>query len=482
MILRSSIALRLLASLLGVILLAGCSRGLPDFASLVEKSSPSVVNISAVPSPTASAATPHGEETPEWARRFLDDPSAGAMPDDRADARKPEPLGSGFVLWEDGYVLTNYHVVQDAGELIVRLMDRRQFPAKIVGVDPPTDLALLRIEADRLQAVRLGDSGKLRPGNWVYAIGSPFSFDYSVTAGVVSAKGRSLRSEQYVPFLQTDVAINPGNSGSPLFNLSGEVVGINSQIYSQSGSFQGVSFAIPIDVAAKVARQLRDTGKVRRGWLGVVVEDVDRTLAPSYGMDKPEGALVAEVVSGSPAEEAGLRKGDVLLSFNGVVLGASTSLPPLVGGVDPGEVANLRVIRGGKTLDFRIQIGALEDAPRPDEPWQPPAEPLIGAPAGGVLGLVVSPLTQEQRNAMRILSGGVRVDRVLGGPAAVAGIRTGDAILNVAGQEIDSPERLAEVARRLTPGSTVPVLVSRDGAPTFVSLQVPLSDASRDGR
>lgn len=460
------------------LLIAGCSGpgGFPDLADLVDKNSPSVVNISTVHSPRPGVpASPHGNDSPDWLRRFQEgSPHADELPDTPQD----EPLGSGFVLWEDGYILTNYHVVQDAEEVIVRLLDRRQLPATIIGVDPPTDLALLKIDADELQAVRIGDSNRLRPGQWVFAIGSPFSFDFSVTAGVVSAKGRNLQSEQYVPFLQTDVAINPGNSGSPLFNLAGEVVGINSQIYSQSGSFQGVSFAIPIDVAAKVARQLRDTGRVTRGWLGVVVQEVDRALAQSFGMDKPEGALVAKVMPSSPAEESGILAGDVILSFNGEVLASSTSLPPLVGSVDPGQVVNLRIIRDGKALDFRVEVGTLQESPRASLTPAPPQP----TPSAGLLGLSVVPLTDDQRRAMRILSGGVLVDQVFGGPAAVAGIRPGDAILSVAGQEIDSPERLAEVTGRLTPDSSVPVLVSRDGAPTFVPLQIPPATEVPGGR
>ena len=459
------------AGVLGLGLIGACSRsGFPDLADLVEQNSPSVVNISAVQSTGADATRPARDDRPGWLERFED-----AHPDQPLPSEsREEPLGSGFVLWEDGYILTNFHVIQGADQVIVRMLDRRQLPARIVGIDPPTDLALLQVDAEQLQAVRIGDAARLRPGQWVFAIGSPFSFDFSVTAGVISAKGRNLRSEQYVPFLQTDVAINPGNSGSPLFNLAGEVIGINSQIYSQSGSFQGVSFAIPIDVAAKVARQLRDTGAVARGWLGVVVEDVDHSMAQSYGMDKPEGARVVEVVPGSPADEAGIRAGDVILTFDGQPLATSTGLPPLVGGVDPGQLAGLQLIRDGKRLDFRVEIDNLDQAPRPGEGRSPRPSPPPSRPEPmGALGLGVSPLSDKQRRDMRILSGGVLVQTVHSGPAAVAGIHPGDVILSVAGQEIDSPRRLAEVASRLTPDSSVPVLVSRDGAPSFVTLKVP---------
>jgi serine protease Do len=463
--------------------LASCSRsdhGLPDFADLVEKNSPSVVNISTVASDQVSVAPEVDEQNPEWFRRFLEEHAPpgqrGDEPaEEEADVPQAEPLGSGFVLWEEGYVLTNYHVVQGAREVIVRLMDRRQFTARIVGTDKSTDLALLKVDAKGLKAVKIGDTRKLRPGQWVFAIGSPFTFDYSVTAGIVSAKGRNLQSEQYVPFIQTDVAINPGNSGGPLFNLDGEVVGINSQIYSQSGSFQGVSFSIPIDVAAKVARQLRDTGKVTRGWLGVVVQEVDRNLAQSFGMDKPEGALVSRVMPSSPAEEAGIKPGDVILSFNGEQLPTSGSLPPLVGSVDPGQIVSLNIVRDGKPIEFKVEIGVLDESdagPDPEVPKAPP--PRIEPPRDAPIGLVVSPLTDEQRRTLRVLSGGVRVEQVSsGGAGFAAGIRPGDVVLTIAGQEVDSPERFADVVRRLTPGTTVPMLVSRDGAPSFFPLELP---------
>ncbi|MGH8541544.1 MAG: S1C family serine protease, partial [Stenotrophobium sp.] len=301
----------------------------PDFADLVEAVNPSVVNISAVtaappaPQQAASGTKPGdgSDQLPDWFKKYLDNGGGqggaqdgdqdGSQDDGSADQQS---LGSGFVLWSDGYILTNYHVVKDASEVVVRLLDRRQFTAKVVGSDEPSDLALLKIDATGLPAVKLGNSSKLRPGQWVLAIGSPFGFDYSVTAGIVSAKGRALQTEQYVPFIQTDVAINPGNSGGPLFNLNGEVVGVNSQIYSQSGGYQGLSFAIPIDVAAKVAKQLKTRGKVTRGWLGVVVQEVDRETAQKLGLDKPEGAMIARVIAGSPGAQAGLRTGDVILS------------------------------------------------------------------------------------------------------------------------------------------------------------------------
>ena len=453
------------------LLCVACSQnsGLPDFSDLVEQNSPSVVNISAVSHEPAEHGATYEEDTPEWFKRFLDEHPS---PEGSSPAEPPpesQPLGSGFVLWEDGHVLTNYHVIRGATEVIVRLQDRRELTAKVVGVDEATDLALLWIDAKGLDAVEIGDSHRLRPGQWVFAIGSPFSFDYSVTAGIVSAKGRSLHTEQYVPFIQTDVAINPGNSGGPLFNLGGKVVGVNSQIYSQSGSYQGVSFAIPIDVALRVAQQLRDHGRVTRGWLGVVVQEVDRELARSFGLDRPHGALISKVMEGSPAEETGLQAGDVILSFNGSELPESGSLPPLVGSVDPGQVVSLKIVRDGKPIDFKVEMGEL--AQETVTAKTPTVEPRPAVE--GVLGLVVSSLSEEERQQLRVISGGVRVTRVLRGPARDAGVQPGDVVLTLAGQEVDSPERFAEVAGRLTPGTTVPMLVSRTGAPSFLPLEVP---------
>lgn len=468
-----------------VLVLAGCSRGSssstpPDFSDLVEQVSPSVVNISAVTATpaedqqaAASDVIPEDgkdqpqdskDQPPEWFKKFLDEHGAQEPP----DLPESQSLGSGFVLWDNGYILTNFHVVRDAKEVVVRLLDRRQFTAQVVGSDEPSDLALLKIDAADLPVVKLGDSKKLRPGQWVLAIGSPFGFDYSVTAGIVSAKGRALQTEQYVPFIQTDVAINPGNSGGPLFNLNGEVVGVNSQIYSQSGGYQGLSFSIPIDVAAKVARQLKDKGKVTRGWLGVVVQEVDRALAQNLGMEKPEGALVARVVPNGPGERGGLKPNDVILSVNGQDLASSNNLPPLVGSSDPGEILTLRVLREHKDLTLKIEVGKLDERQNIAAEEELPAKSNVGP-----LGLGVLSLTAEQRSQARVLSGGVMVMEAGEGPAQRAGVRAGDVLLQINGQDVDSPKRFAEVAGRLTPGATVPLLVQRRGAPLFLSMDVP---------
>lgn len=469
------------------LLLAACQRAAApapyaDFADLVEQVSPSVVNISTVtrdvPQRDVSNASeqlpPELAQTPEWFKKFFREHEQQGSEEGAEIAPGPdegyESLGSGFVLWQDGYILTNYHVVRDAKEIIVKLLDRRQFSARLAGFDERSDLALLQIDAKDLPAARIGDSNKLRPGQWVLAIGAPFGFDYSVTAGIVSAKGRALDTEQYVPFIQTDVAINPGNSGGPLFNARGEVVGINSQIYSQSGGYQGVSFAIPVSVAETVARQLKDKGKVTRGWLGVVVQPVTRELAQQFKMERPEGALISRVMPSSPAEEAGLRAGDVIVSFNGAVLPSSRELPPLVGTAEPGKLVELALLREGRKITIKAQVGTLDNQ---DLDVAESGEPADTDASRAPLGVVVRSLTEEDRKQTKTPSGGVLVVNVLPGAAANAGVRSGDVILQIAGQEIGSPDRYTEVAGRLTPGQNAPMLVQRRGSPLFLALNVP---------
>ena len=491
-------SLAAITALSGMALLSavvGCAKpatstGLPDFANLVDAVSPSVVNISTVPvaealAPEAAAAprrggdprAPAGENVPDWMKKFLEQhaPIDGAQPEELPLGQEEVPddqqqsLGSGFVLWADGYILTNAHVVKGAKEVLVRLSDRRELPAQVVGMDEPSDIALLKIEAKDLPAVKLGQPSKLRVGQWVMAIGSPFGFDYSVTSGIVSAKGRSLFTEQYVPFIQTDAAINPGNSGGPLFNLDGEVIGVNSQIYSQTGGNSGIAFSIPIDVAMKVAQQLKDRGKVTRGWLGVVVQEITRELAKSFGLPKAEGALVARVVPGSPAETAGVKPGDVILSFDGHDLAVSHELPPLVGSVDPGANVPLKLLRDGKQLAIKVLIGELpEDAgvAAANKPKLP-------------LGLAVEKLSAEERAQAKVPEGGVKVATVLPGPAQAAGVREGDILLTIAGQHVDSAEQLKTVAEKLAPGASVPMLIQRNGGPLFLALVVTVPDAPK---
>ena len=486
-------ALRLLAmtGLLSLATLSACARspqpvaGLPDFADLVDTLSPSVVNISTTPREEVAAgggssAAPMQPDArdhmPDWMKKFLEQhPNAQQAPNDAQpgdDAggdegdQSPEDnqsLGSGFVLWQDGYIITNTHVVKDAQEITVRLADRREMSAQVVGMDDASDIALLKIDAKDLPAVKIADVGKLRVGEWVMAIGSPFGFDYSVTAGIVSAKGRSLFTEQYVPFIQTDAAINPGNSGGPLFNLKGEVVGVNSQIYSQTGGNSGIAFAIPADVVIKVAQQLKDRGRVTRGWLGVVVQEVTRELAKSFDLPKAEGALVARVVPGSPSEKAGIKAGDVILAFNGQPLALSRDLPPRVGDVAPGQKVPLKVLRDGKQQVIQVEIAEL------------PPETAEAAPAKAVLplGLALEPLSDADRRDAKVADGGVLVTRVSPGVAQKAGVREGDIILSLSGHAVQNPAALRDALAKLKPGTSVPLLVQRNGNPLFLALDIP---------
>ena len=449
------------------------AEALPDFTALVEKNAPAVVNISTSQKPAQKRSgrvprfeIPDLEDGPfgEMFRKFFEQlPEFEGGGDSRS-------LGSGFILSSDGYVMTNAHVVKDADEVVVRMTDRRELKAKVVGMDERSDTALLKVEASGLPVVKIGKSSELKVGEWVLAIGTPFGFDHSVTAGIVSAKGRSLPSENYVPFIQTDVAINPGNSGGPLFNLKGEVVGVNSQIYSRTGGYMGLSFAIPIEVAQDVADQLRTKGAVTRGWLGVLIQDVTRELAETFGMKKPAGALVAKVLPDSPAGKAGIKVGDIITEYNGQEISVSSALPPMVGRTPVGSQAPVKVLRDGKEIVLSIKIAELP----PDEKAQL-AKDGGGArePAaeGNKLGVSVTALTPEQRKKTGLEEGGVLVTAVKDGPAREAGIRQGD-ILQVLGQTpIKNPAHFRELAQGLAPGQSVAVLVYRSGSPLFLALR-----------
>lgn len=449
---------RLIAAMVAAVLLAGCGSEpyearLPDFTDLAKQAAPSVVNVSVAPE--SGSDEPGSEGFEDWFRRFFEDGSA--PPPSRA------AQGSGFVISEDGYILTSRHVVRGAGEIEITLSDRRRFVAELVGEDAASDLAVLKIDAEDLDPVAIGDPAALEVGAWVMAIGSPFGFETSVTAGIVSAKQRSLVDDQYVPFIQTDVAINPGNSGGPLFNLQGEVVGINAQIFSRSGGFQGVSFAIPIDVAMDVAKQLRDNGRVARGWLGVQIQEVDPALAESFGMDKPTGALVARVFPGSPAEAAGFRDGDVILAFGGHDIPSAAALPPRVGSTPPGEEVAVAVLRDGERERIEVTLGEL-----------PEEGPMAGSAGGdddkdaSVLGLRLRGLTEEERRETGLEQGGVRVVDVDRGAGADAGLRPGDVILGLGAERIRDADTLRE--RLAGMEGTVALLVWRDGARLYLAL------------
>ena len=456
---------------------AAAVTGLPNFTPLVDANRAAVVNIGTTSKRRPRPEFPRGFQGPEGSpgdenaledffRRFF-----GEEPPGGGEGRS-EPLsslGSGFIISDDGYVISNYHVVKDADEVVVRLSDRREFVATIVGTDPRSDIAVLKVESDKpLPSLKLGSSSALKVGEWVLAIGSPFGFDHSVTAGIVSAKGRSLPNENYVPFIQTDVAINPGNSGGPLFNLEGEVVGVNSQIYSRTGGFMGLSFAIPIDVVMNVYTQLREKGAVTRGWLGVLIQDVTRELAESFKMSKPHGALVSKVLPDSPAAQAGFKAGDVIVKFNGREISTSAELPPLVGTAVVGEKTPVEVIRGGSRKNLHVEIGEL---PNEDDPQ-------LGSSGSGKkqsnkrLNASIRDLTKSERENLE-LTGGAVVESVDEGPAMDAGLRPGDIILQMNSKPIESAADLATIVESLKPGSSVPVLIHRQGGPLFMAMKIP---------
>lgn len=450
------------------------ARELPDFTKLVEKNGAAVVNISTtqkIKHPRTSRQPFKGEEVPEGPfgdlfRHFFGDEEGREFED--FDSKS---LGSGFIISKDGYLLTNYHVIKDANEIIVRLSDRRELIAEMVGNDPRSDIALLKIEGDDLPVVEIGSSDSLKVGEWVLAIGSPFGFDYSVTAGIVSAKGRNLPRENYVPFIQTDVAINPGNSGGPLFNLDGKVIGINSQIYSRTGGFMGLSFAIPIDMVMNVVDQLKGSGRVARGWLGVLIQDVTRELAESFGMDKPRGALVAKVLPDSPAEKAGFQVGDVVVKFDNRKIVRSSNLPPVVGMTPVGKNVKVEILRNGKSKKLTVNLGEL-----PDEDSKLAIAPTPKAAADNKLNIVVTDLTGEQRNSLEIKENGVLVNNVSSGPARKAGVRRGDVILMINNTDVKDTKQFKSIIDSLPTGKSVPLLVQRRGGPVFLALKLAKDD------
>ena len=448
---------------------------LPDFTRLVERAGPAVVNIEA----TSGAADdrelagrdPLPDDVPEFFRRFFEQQAPGQpMPIPRGGMSQ----GTGFIISPDGYVLTNHHVVAGADDIVVRLSDRNELAAELVGSDPLSDVALLKVKGSGLPVLKIGDSRSLKPGQWVLAIGSPFGFDHSVTAGIVSGVGRrSLDpSQQYVPFIQTDVAINRGNSGGPLLNVRGEVVGINSQIFSNSGGYMGVSFAIPIEVAMNAVRQLRDTGKVVRGQLGVRIQDVERGQAAELGLSRPAGAYVYSDENGSAAARAGIRPGDVIVRFNGREIGRSAELPPMVGAMAPGSRASLGLIRDGEPVDVVVTLSALDVAaatPQRDGRDAAPAAPA----SGNALGLAVEALDAQARDALGLQPGeGVLVARVEGLAARQAGIAPGDVILRVGRDDVGTVAQFDAAVADLGSGDEVRLLVRNTRSTGFVTFTV----------
>jgi serine protease Do len=457
---------------LGLILIAAsqiASASLPDFATIVEETSPAVVKIIAqakAPSVADREQLEELEQLPDALRRFFQDrepqmPRAGGT-------------GSGFIISKEGYIVTNHHVVAQADEVIVRLSDRREFDATVIGTDQRSDLALLQVDATDLPFLQLGKSSELRVGEWVLAIGSPFGLDYSVTAGIVSAKGRSLpteRGENYVPFIQTDVAINPGNSGGPLFNLQGEVIGVNSQIFTRSGGSIGLSFAIPSKVVRNIIEQLKVNGEVVRGWLGVSIQNVDRTLAESFDLYRPPGALVAQVGKDSPAERAGIESGDIIVEVGGEQIEVSADLPHVIGLIAPGSKVPVSVIREGKERSIRVEIGALEanEVPRVAAKASEPG--TLQA-----LGMVVRELQETDENPSG-LRGGVLVTKVDDESAAdESGVRAGDILTRVGRTPISRLADMESAIEQIKPGDSLSLRLIRQGSPQFIGIKVPEND------
>lgn len=446
---------------------------LPDFTEMVKANGAAVVNISTTQKAPQGAEGaemmpqfPEGSMPPELEelfRRFNEQQGGGGyMP------REARSLGSGFIISPDGYVLTNHHVVKDASEIIVKLTDRRELVAKLIGSDERTDVAVLKIAANDLPVVKIGSPEKLQVGEWVLAIGSPFGFEQSVTAGIVSAKGRSLPSGNYVPFIQTDVAINPGNSGGPLFSMDGKVVGINSQIYSRTGGFMGLSFAIPMDVVMNIVEQIKAKGKASHGWLGVQIQDVTRELAESFGMAKPQGALVAKIIPNGPAEAAGVQIGDIITEFNGQLIDHSADLPPMVGITPINDKATLKIIRQGETQLLHFNVGLLPDS---NDPLTMGKNNSSKAPENQ-LGIVVSELTPDQRQLLQIARNGVLVQEVMNGAAREAGIQRGDVILRIQNKVVRDLNDFDKIVKKLPTRVSIAVLIQRQGNPVFLALKL----------
>jgi serine protease Do len=451
-------------------------RNLPDFTDLVDQVGPSVVNIRTLEKVSARSA--HGgageEDMLEFFRRFgLPMPNMPGMPRQaprqnrpQQEEEQPRGVGSGFVLTQDGFIMTNAHVVDGADEVLVTLTDKREFKAKIIGADKRSDVAVVKIEASGLPAVKIGDVNRLRVGEWVMAIGSPFGLENSVTAGIVSAKQRD--TGDYLPFIQTDVAINPGNSGGPLINMRGEVVGINSQIYSRSGGFMGISFAIPMDEAVRVSEQLRSAGRVSRGRIGVQIEQVSKEIAESLGLGKAMGAMVRGVEAGSPADKAGIEAGDIITRFDGKPIEKSSDLPRMVGGTKPGTKSTITVFRRGASRDLSVTIAEIE-ADKPVVKTSNREEKPKASAAGQALGLAVSEVPEAQKKELKI-KGGVRVDSAVEG-AARAGLSEGDVILSLGNIEIASVKEFESAMTKYDKTKALPVLVRRGELAQFLLIK-----------
>ena len=440
------------------------TKELPDFTDLAEKQGAAVVNISTTQimrNEQILPNVPEGDPFYDFFRHF-----APQMPREQ----ESQSLGSGFIISADGYIMTNAHVVDHADKITVRLTDKREFRAKVIGADKRTDVALLKIEASGLPKVNVGDPNKLKVGEWVVAIGSPFGFDSSVTAGIVSAKGRSLPQDNYVPFIQTDVAINPGSSGGPLFNMNEEVVGINSQIYTRSGGSMGLSFAIPIDVAMQVSDQLRTSGKVTRGRIGVTIQELTQELAESFGLSKPNGALISSVEKNAPADKAGIEASDVILKFDGKAVNSSSDLPRMVAAIKPGSKVVVELWRKGEAKKVTVDVAELPEDGMLARASKKKQDDDVGETVSR-LGIAVSELTKEQQQELQI-NGGLLVEDAKGSAARAAGLHQGDVLLAIGNAPIRSLAQFNEFIKRVPKGRNVALLVRRDDNASYVAIKL----------
>jgi serine protease Do len=444
---------------------------LPDFTKLVEENKASIVNISTVkksksPDKNNNQNMPN-DELNEFLRKFFGD--KGFDGKERSQPRQSQSLGSGFIYSSNGYIITNHHVIAGADQIIVKLNDKRELDAKLIGSDQSSDIALLKIKARNLKPVKIGKSENLKVGQWVLAIGSPFGFESTVTAGIVSAIGRSLPNDNYVPFIQTDVAINPGNSGGPLFNLDGEVIGINAQIFSRSGGFMGLSFAIPMDVADNVINQLKKSGKVSRGWLGVYIQEVTNNLAKSFGMKNPSGALISKIIPDGPASKSDLKVGDIILKFDNKKIDTSSSLPPIVGNTKIGKNVTIEILRNGvkKNIKFKVQ----------ELPVQKTAKNIQSAPkkvSKNILGMTVENLTNEERDSLNIENKlGIKVKEILGNPAFESGLIKNDIIYQISGKNVENISQFEKIVKRMKKGDFASLLVRRSqGNSLYLAIKI----------
>jgi serine protease Do len=446
------------------------ANALPNFKPLVEKNSAAVVNISTTIKSSGGISPglnmpdiPENSPFYEFFKKYF-----GDVPPGHGPSQERSSLGSGFIISKDGYVITNHHVVKDADEIIVRLNDRSEFVAELVGSDARSDIAVLKLDGKNLPHLKFGDSDKVTVGEWVLAIGSPFGFDYSVTAGIISAIGRSLPNENYVPFIQTDVAINPGNSGGPLFNLDGEVIGVNSQIYSRTGGFMGLSFAVPVNVVENVYLQLKEKGRVSRGWLGVLIQDVTRELAESFDMDHPHGALIAKVIPDGPAEQGGIEVGDIIVKFNGKKVTFSSDLPPLVGSTSIGSTVRVDIIRRSESKTIEVEILELPTDNEVAAKNSGEKSKLLKNP----LNIVAKDLTDKQKQDIDIYDHGIIVEQISVGPAQKSGIRRGDIILLLDNIKVKNIEHFNKLVKELPKDRSISVLIQRRDGPVFLAMKL----------